>query len=818
MTQTLNLQALYFPQRLTNELENIKKYPLTVLEAPSGFGKTTALDRFFSDTYFKNTTVLKHTFFSESLSDYWDTLCTMLTKADRLSAEALKSIGAPTLQNMSDLCEILHDLECPEELYIVLDNLGGTAPDIELFLSVLSSLSAPYLHVVACVQSVNGKNSFRFSGGNKVYCIGSEDFTFSKEDLRAYFSCAGILLTEHELNELMQISGGWIFAVYLQLLFYAKNKRFEKAILNTLIEKAFFAKLSDKERLFYLALSPFNSFSLHQAVAVTGCSVAFAHMNLDGCGFIHYDSKKNEYYFHNLLYAYLCEIFEHLESSEKNRLCLTAAEWEELHGEKINAIRLYHKAGAYEKIFAMPHTSYDLADIGDAGTREMIFDILDNTPYEIKLRYPQSMVPLAFILFFIGETEKLTEIIGEITALVEQCDLSQKKKNAILGEMELLLSFTQYNDIAAMSLHHRKAYELLGRKASLIHLRSTWTFGSPSVVCLYHSKSGNLEHELNLMDECMPHYYRLTGGHGSGAEYAMRAEAAFLQGDLASAEENAHRAMYEAERKEQSSVYQCGLFVLACCALHKGDETALFDTLFAMSESASSNTEDMCRYTLELFLGFLYAFTERFDKISDWLSCGEITETRIAPMTMPFAHIIYAKTLFGKEQYVKLLAFCSFACGVAEELSCVLPQIYFHIFVGAAQAALGKPDEAKNELGAALALAVPDHIYMPFAQNFPHIKAVLEKIKPSDDYPRETIEKILRLGAEFEKSASKLGSGKPKFSPREREVAELIRQGLTNKQIAARLYVSISTVKMTISNIFDKTGIKSRAQLSDTKL
>ena len=195
MTQTLNLQALYFPQRLTNELENIKKYPLTVLEAPSGFGKTTALDRFFSDTYFKNTTVLKHTFFSESLPDYWDALCTMLVEADRLSADALKNIGVPDLQNMSDICEILHDLECPEEFYLVLDNLCGTMPDIELFLSVLSSLSTPHLHVVACVQSVNGKNSFRFSGGNKVYCIGSEDFTFSKEDLRAYFSCAGILLT-----------------------------------------------------------------------------------------------------------------------------------------------------------------------------------------------------------------------------------------------------------------------------------------------------------------------------------------------------------------------------------------------------------------------------------------------------------------------------------------------------------------------------------------------------------------------------------------------------------------------------------------------
>ena len=62
----------------------------------------------------------------------------------------------------------------------------------------------------------------------------------------------------------------------------------------------------------------------------------------------------------------------------------------------------------------MPHTSYDLADIGDTGTRQMIFDILDRTPYEVKLRYPQSMVPLAFILFFINEIEKLSEVIEEI--------------------------------------------------------------------------------------------------------------------------------------------------------------------------------------------------------------------------------------------------------------------------------------------------------------------------------------------------------------------------------------------------------------------
>lgn len=65
MTQTLHLQTLYFPQRLLNDLENINKYTLTVLEAPSGFGKTTALDKFFSQKHFYNDSirVIKHTFF-----------------------------------------------------------------------------------------------------------------------------------------------------------------------------------------------------------------------------------------------------------------------------------------------------------------------------------------------------------------------------------------------------------------------------------------------------------------------------------------------------------------------------------------------------------------------------------------------------------------------------------------------------------------------------------------------------------------------------------------------------------------------------------
>ena len=117
---------------------------------------------------------------------------------------------------------------------------------------------------------------------------------------------------------------------------------------------------------------------------------------------------------------------------------------------------------------------------------------------------------------------------------------------------------------------------------------------------------------------------------------------------------------------------------------------------------------------------------------------------------------------------------------------------------------------AKAALEKAFALSRDDKIVMPFAQCFSAIEPLLAAF-PED----EMLRNIRRMGADFEKAVTQIGLDKAKLSPREAEVAELIRQGFTNKQIAARLYISLSTVKMTVSNIFEKTGIKSRAQLSD---
>ena len=51
------------------------------------------------------------------------------------------------------------------------------------------------------------------------------------------------------------------------------------------------------------------------------------------------------------------------------------------------------------------------------------------------------------------------------------------------------------------------------------------------------------------------------------------------------------------------------------------------------------------------------------------------------------------------------------------------------------------------------------------------------------------------------------------FTEREQEIAALLVEGLTNRQIADRLYISEGTVKNYISTNYDKTGIHDRVKL-----
>jgi DNA-binding CsgD family transcriptional regulator len=113
----------------------------------------------------------------------------------------------------------------------------------------------------------------------------------------------------------------------------------------------------------------------------------------------------------------------------------------------------------------------------------------------------------------------------------------------------------------------------------------------------------------------------------------------------------------------------------------------------------------------------------------------------------------------------------------------------------------------------AFALGNLDNLICVF-RGFPDFASALHK----EDDLRLQVEFVLTRAGDM-KLAAKIGapvrslSGVAgRLSRRELEVLSLIAQGLTNPQIGRRLFISDVTVKVHVRHIFEKLGVRTRAE------
>ena len=809
-TRQIKPETLFFPKKLMERMESIKAFPLTLIEAPSGFGKTTVLRHFLDSQVSETAQVIWRTFSPEPPNTSWKSFCACIGAFDTNAAEQLTLVGVPGEDSLPAIREIFRQIVCTEETYLVLDDFAAwKLPNAGAFLSALSEHAGRGLHVVAASQVLSKETRGHLMPSIRFLLLQEAVLTFSAEDIEAYYREAGVSLTAVQLEEVQQITGGWIMVLYLQLLSLIETGRFEKGGTQELIHNALWNRLPESEREFLLSVSIFPRFSLTQATALSGMSAMETEQLLrEKRVFVHFDREARRFYLHALFQNFLADQFTLLPIDTQKAIYLAGGALAEQAGDRVNTLRFYYLSGEWERLLSLPLTSYEIADVVDDSTKPMILDIMENIPFETKRKYPSAIVPLAFTLFFLHENQKLLDLREEIRQVIEQSDISQTQKDALSGEMELLYSFLTYNRIDAMSAGHRKALKLLGGPATLINLQSTWTFGSPSVMYMYWRESGKLDEELGQMDECMPVYYALTNGHGSGSEIVMRAEVHLMRGEIDQAEILCHKAMFTADSKRQNSIYQCGLFLLARIAILRGDEAMLQNALQGVEGRSRQNTEDLCRYTLDLVKGFIFMLMNRGSEVSHWLSAGEINDKRLVIMTQPFAHIIYGRLLLERGEYRKLLGVSEFALGISAIFPNLLPQLYIKLYQAQAFEAIGNRPQAALALQSALDIALPDGMLLPIAENYEGIKRLLSDTA-CDAKARE---RIAALAALLKDGLSAF-CRKVSLSPREKEILGLLKSNMKNKEIAERMHLSPNTIRNVISGMLEKCGFASREQL-----
>ncbi len=813
-THHCNTKSLYFPTRITDALNNIFNYPLTIVEAPMGYGKTTAVREYLKKS---DAAVLWQTIYDSSLLNFWNSLCHQLCIFSESASQSLVRLEFPNDSvSMQEAVHIIENISIPKKTVLVMDDyhlVDSTV--VNAFIQFLVRNEISNLHIVLTTRFTQMDNLEELTLKGYLNHLKKEAFELAPNEITEYFKLCGVSIRTSDADRLYAMTDGWISALYLLMLDYISEGSYSHVTnIYKLMEKAVYASFAQEIKDFLVTMCLFDSFTLDQAVHMWGKDNA-ADILIEITSknaFIKYDAESKTYHMHSLLTNFLKDV---LESKQiKLDLYHKAARWFLKAGDYRLAMHYFYLYGDFEGIYQSIERE-KATGINLYYGKELTIKYVVECPDEVKSRHHFVLLLLAFELFTFNEIDLFQKACEEFLHHIHSDKtLDENQRNRLLGEFELIMSFTGYNDIRKMKEHHQKAYQLLKEPSSILSANSNWTFGSPSILYMFYRESGKLMENLEDMMEALPCYSQVSNGNASGGEYIMKAESHFYAGEFDNAEIEAHKAMYESKQKSQVSNIICVLFLWMRLALIQGNFSRITMLLKTMRDEITKQKEYFLIHTVEICEGYLLSLLCQSGKVPEWLLTGDFSSYRLLFPNIPMVNIVYGRILLIKGEYLKLIGSARAFLIMASVFPNLLGSIYTAIYLAAANDRIFRQKDALDALKQALNMAIPDKIYMPFVENGDFLKPLLEELYRQGCLCEE-IARILQLYAPYQKALTQIkkeefSEKKPDLSAREMEIAQLAAEGFSNREIGERLYISENTVKTQMKSVFEKLGINSR--------
>lgn len=812
-----NTKALYFSDKLKESLKNIFNYSLTILEAPMGYGKTTAVRAQVNNS---DINLLWETIYDSSPSIFWSRLCELFSQLDTYSSQRLVQLGFPNDSVlMREALKIIENINFPDKTVFVIDDYHLLCnQDVDRFVEFLVRNEIENLHVIIIGRFTEFQSFDELKLKGYLHHITQETFELTPKEIIKYYKLCGISLKDEESKRLYSFTEGWVSALYLIMInFIAEGSYTTSSVsIYNLVEKAIYTPFSHEIKEFLLIMCIFDSFTLEQAAYMWQKENIDKLLNeiINKNAFMKYDIRTKTYQMHSIFTNFLKDILE--KKDIKKNIYKRAGQWYSESSNYFAAMHHFYVCEDFDSLLVALEN--DKANSISAEYKEVLIKYMEECPDNIKRKHHFALLVYAMALFTFNEIEVFNKVCAEFMVNIKMDkSLNNDLKNRLLGEYELIISFTEYNDINKMTQHHKKACKLLCEPSAVLDTESNWTFGSPSVLYMFYRETGKLEKHVNEIVEALLCYQQLTNGHGNGAEHVMKAEWYFNMGDFQNAEITAHKALYKAKLSMEMGIIICVMFLQIRIAFIKGDFSHVLQLLQKMHENIKSEKEYLFIHTIDICEGYVYSLVKQKDKVPKWIENGDFKSRHLLFPAFAMLNILYGRVLLINEEYLKLIGSSEHFIGIASVFPNLLGQIYTYIYLAAANKQIYRDEDALSALKQALDIAMVDKMYMPFVENCDYIKSLLEQLHGEARY-QDDIVSILNLYSIYQKSKEKIITEnftveKPKLTEREKEIAFLVADGLTNKEISKVLFISQNTIKTQLKSIFDKFGVNSRSLL-----
>ena len=813
-----SFNTIYISERVQECLRPIARCALTTVVAPMGYGKTTAINWFLAEkTKGGKAVAIRMSIYSEKLPMLWRSAQDAFRFAglDVLSAFDFPTGEAAATLVLEELCRAFSSGKTA--YYLFLDDFHLLRDERAVrFICRISARLPENAHLI-----VASRDRFLPAGeivrlGGNLHQIGMEHLRLNHTELAVYAHRCGAELSEQQLEALLRSSEGWFSAIYLNLRALSERGRLPDASSDIfeMFTAAMIDPLPPGRQEFLAVMGLADEFTAEMARFVTENPETDAIIQDLTCqnAFVTRLPDSQRYRFHHMMKE--CALRKFRTLPEQSQICYwnRFGSWYGAQGQYLHALGAYGRSGNSDA--ALTIIEKDAGNLLSALHPEELLERLNACPEEVLTRHPTAILVLMRRLFTWRQIPKMLQLKALLErAIAESPDMPEEERGNLLGECDLIMSFLMYNDITKMSELHRSASRQMSRPAVTIQAGSSWTFGSPSVLMMYYRAPGELQKETREMHECMPHYYRITNGHGLGAELVMDAEASFMQGKLHEAEIGLARARAAISGSGQENMALCCDF-LELRLLGSGGRRRL--DVKARAEALLARHDVVLLNMFESILAYYYALLQEAEKIPDVFRLHRLDTVNYFAPGKPMMELIENQVYLAQGEFPRVIGRSEPLLSGCESLHYALVALHIRLQTASAYEALGNRAMARKLLVRALEDAEPDGFVLPFAENAPYLMNHYSALSRELETPFAA--SVCELSERWLSRQQTSGSRQEpiealrELSESERSVAQLMALRKTNREIAETLFLSEGTVKQYINRIYSKLQLTGTAQ------
>jgi LuxR family transcriptional regulator, maltose regulon positive regulatory protein len=847
--------------RLLDKLSQGLSCRLILISAPAGFGKTTLLSDWLADGEHSVAWLSLDAGENDPARFLGYLVAAVQTVAPEVGAgvmAALYSPQPPSIETM--LTTLLNDLaRIPDPFTLVLDDYHVIeAQPVDQALTLVLEHLPPQLHVVLATREDPHLPLARWRARGHLLELRAADLRFTPDEAGEFLTqVMGLQLTTEEVAALESRTEGWIAGLQLAALSlqgqpdaparvasFSGSHRF---VLDYLVEEVL-QQQPERLQRFLLQTSILERLCGPLCEAVLGDPAGNGQATLEylehaNLFVIPLDNERGWYRYHHLFLELLRQRLQQSRATSAGeetgggiaKLHLRASAWFEEHDLLLEAFQ--HAIAAHDVDRAARLLESKAMPRQFRGTVKIILDWLGSLLLSELTSRPALLVRYASVLLATGQTTGVEEKLQVAEAALQSAEPDGSTRNLIgqIAAIRATLAISEYQ-VDSMLAQSRRALEYLHPDSWALRANATWTLGVAynlqgertaarqaftEAVSLSQASgdifttilaTGSLgaaqeaNNQLYQAAETYRHVLELAGDMPlpiAGEAHLGLARIHYEWNDLEAAEQRGQQSLHLARQYERiiDRWVLCEMF-LARLKLAHGDLAGAAAQLAEIDRAARAQH-------------FVYRLPEiAASQVVTWLRQGQVEAAAQLAETydLPLSR---ARVRLAQCDPAAALAVLA---GWGEQVAArgwVDAQLKVGVLQALAYQAQGELETAVQRVEKTLALAESGGCIRTFVDEGAAMERLISAATARGRRP-DYLRRVL-VGFETREPAREAppATAQPPLdplSPRELEVLRLIAQGRSDREIAERLFVALSTVKGHNRRIFDKLQVQRRTE------